>query len=221
MNHHDQTARLLRTLPLFAKTEQEALAAWLASSNATEQTVPTGQSLDRSGQKHLGILLEGQAEIQSADSGRSVVLRTLRAPGIFGAASLFCNDPLPLSHIEARTACRVLYLPLAAVRLLLAEDDGFREAYLAFLAGRVCFLNRKIQCFTAGSAERRLALWLLSEESTTFTLPTSLSTLADMLDIGRASLYRALDKLESEGLILRNGREITVKAPDEILKKYQ
>jgi CRP-like cAMP-binding protein len=89
------------------------------------------------------------------------------------------------------------------------------------LAGRVRFLNRKIQCFTAGSAERRLALWLLSEEEEVITLPSSLTTLSDMLDIGRASLYRALDKLENSGLISREGRNIALLSPDEILKKYQ
>ena len=71
------------------------------------------------------------------------------------------------------------------------------------------------------SAERRLALWLISEESNTVTLPASLSAFSDMLDIGRASLYRALDKLEGEGLIRREGRKITVISQDEILKKYQ
>ena len=41
-----------------------------------------------------------------------------------------------------------------------------------------------------------------------------------MLDIGRASLYRALDKLEAEGFIRRAGREITVVSQDAILQKY-
>ena len=110
----------------------------------------------------------------------------------------------------------------ARVRIFDTNSGG--TAYicaLSFLAGRVCFLNRKIQCFTAGSAERRLALWLLSEEEEVITLPSSLTTLSDMLDIGRASLYRALDKLEGDGLIRRNGREITLLSQENILKKYQ
>ncbi len=221
MSEEKRIAAVIGALPLFQRTDQETLAAWLTDSKATQATVTAGTELSGTEERHLGILLEGRAEIHSADNGRTVVLRTMNAPGVFGAASLFCENPLPLSYIEAKTACRLLYVPLDGVRRLLSEDEGFREAYLTFLAGRVCFLNRKIQCFTAGSAERRLALWLLSEENTTVTLPASLSTLADMLDIGRASLYRALDKLEGDGLIRRSGREITVLSQDDILKKYQ
>ena len=221
MNDTKLTAERIGTLPLFAKTDTDTLAKWLTADGAVKKSFPAGTNLSNDSDKQLGILLEGRAEIQSADNGRCVVLRTMNAPGVFGAASLFCESALPLSHIEAKTACEVLYVPLDHVRRLLAEDEGFREAYLTFLAGRVCFLNRKIQCFTAGSAERRLALWLLSEENQTVTLPASLSKLADMLDIGRASLYRALDKLEGDGLIRRNGREITVLSQDDILKKYQ
>ncbi len=221
MKDKKQIATLIGALPLFSRTAPHVLAAWLTDCAPTYETAVAGSDLSARNRSHLGLLLEGRAEIHSADNGRTVVLRTMNAPGVFGAASLFCEGELPLSRIEAKTACQVLYVPLDAVRRLLAEDEGFREAYLTFLAGRVCFLNRKIQCFTAGSAERRLALWLLSEEDQTVTLPASLSTLADMLDIGRASLYRALDKLEGDGLIRRNGREITVLSQDDILKKYQ
>lgn len=221
MKNEKQIAGLIGTLPLFARTAPNTLAAWLASCAPVYETVPAGGNLVSEGHSRLGLLLDGRAEIHSADNGRTVVLRTMSAPGVFGAASLFCENNLPLSRIEAKSPCQVLYISLEAVRRLLTEDEGFRESYLTFLAGRVCFLNRKIQCFTAGSAERRLALWLLSEEDRSVTLPASLSTLADMLDIGRASLYRALDKLEGDGLICRDGRKITVLSQDDILKKYQ
>lgn len=221
MYFEKELADLVGSLPLFSKTPPSVLCAWLKNANALQKTLSPGNDLGEFGEKHLGILLEGYADIQSADSGRSVVLRTMHAPSVFGAASLFCDSPLPLSNIPAKTVCRVLYVPLKDVNELLAKDEGFRTSYLAFLAGRVRFLNRKIQCFTAGSAERRLALWLLSEEEEIITLPSSLTTLSDMLDIGRASLYRALDKLENSGLISREGRNITLLSPDEILKKYQ
>ena len=218
---HTEQIHLLSGLPLFAKTPETVLQQWFDIHPPKSVCLLTGQRLDAEDGRYLGVLLEGHAEIQSADSGRNVILRALSAPGIFGAASLFSPEPVPMSRIEAKSSCRVLYFSLEAVRALLALDEGFRDAYLAFLAGRVHFLNRKILCFTAGSAERRLALWLACEEGQHITLPASLTALADMLDIGRASLYRALDKLEGEGLIRRNGREINVLSQDEILRKYQ
>ena len=220
MNHAELAMRL-KELPLFTKTESAVLAQWLTAFPPACRDVRTGERADREGERLLGVLLEGRLEIQSSDHGRSVILRELRAPGVFGAAALFCEDEAPFSSISAKTASRVLWITPDAVRALLAEDAPFREAYLAFLAGRVRFLNRKIRCFTAGSAERRLALWLVSEEGESVMLPDSMTALSDMLDIGRASLYRALDKLMAEGLILREGKKITVISQENILKKYQ
>ena len=94
------------------------------------------------------------------------------------------------------------------------------DAYLQFLAERVQFLNAKIRSFTAGSTERRLALWLAEHAQNGAIRTPSLSMLAETLDIGRASLYRALDKMELEGLITRNGREIKVPCTDTLLQKY-
>ena len=114
-----------------------------------------------------------------------------------------------------------MFLDRDAVRAMLGESPAFMDAYLQFLAERVYFLNGKIRAFTAGSAERRLALWL-AEHPEKQPFPTgSLTALAKTLDIGRASLYRALDKLENEGAILRDGRRITVLAADNLLKQYQ
>ena len=165
-------------------------------------------------------MLSGKLQILSADAERSVVLRSVGKGHIFGAATLFLEDRAPVSRLLAQSACTLFFLEKAAVRELLVTDPAFMDAYLRFLAERVHFLNAKIRCFTAGSAERRLALWLAEHpEGTPFPV-SSLTTLADTLDIGRASLYRALDKLEAEGLIARNGREMTVPSIEALLKKY-
>lgn len=213
--------RVLSSLPLFATTAPEAIAHWLARHAPPICSLQSGERADRPGVRELGILLEGDAEIQSLDSERSVILRKISAPTVFGAATLFCTDDKPLSRILVKDAAKVLYLSAHAVNDLFDSDVSFREAYLTFLSDRVGFLNKKIRCFTAGSAVRRLALWLVSEESDRITLNASIATLGDMLSISRASLYRAFDQLEQEGLIRRNGREILLPSPNAILERYQ
>ncbi len=211
----------LKETPLFAEADVVLLAEALASPDCYVQAAASGERIGGSEQRALIIILEGRVQIRSTDGERNVILRTATRGEILGAASLFLKQAPPISHIEALGNCRALFMSASAVRELLQKDSRFLDAFLAFLAGRVRFLNQKIRCFTAGSAERRLALWLIAEERETLTLPNSLSALADTLDIGRASLYRALDKLEQEGLIRRNGREIHVISQDEILRKYQ
>ena len=221
MNTVMEYVNILSSLPLFKNTEGTVLLRWLAEHVPTPVEVKNGEDVSTNVQRCLGILLHGQLEIHSADNEKNVILRTLNAPAVFGAASLFCEGELPFSQIKTKSACSLLFVPLQAVQTLLARDTDFRNAYLTFLSERVRFLNRKIQCFTAGSAERKLALWLISEDQKTIVLPSAISSLADMLDLGRASLYRALDKLEGEGLISRSGRTITVISQEKILEKYQ
>jgi len=219
MNVRTPSAKELGALPLFCTAKQENLTALLARSTCIEFS--PGDVIAESEGRALGILLSGRAEIRSTDPARTVVLRTLLANDVFGAAALFCPDDTALSRIEAVSDCICLFFDTESVRTLLQADSGFLDRYLAFLAGRVRFLNRKILCFTAGSAERRLALWLLSEEREVIALPATLTVLADMLDIGRASLYRALDKLTDEGHITRKGREIRLLDTKALREAYR
>lgn len=210
----------LHTLPLFAGVDEKKLQALV--KHYPPVTVAPGKMPEAAFDgTHLSVLLSGRAQILSGDSGRTVILRTLRPVDVFGAARLFCRDAEPFSRIETLTTCEVWMLPTEAVRAWIHEDPAFCDNYLAFLAERVRFLNRKICGFTAGSAERRLALWLAAEEHDEIALPASLSALSDMLDIGRASLYRAFDRLTADGLIEKNGREIRILDHATLLKNYQ
>ncbi|MBE6554818.1 MAG: Crp/Fnr family transcriptional regulator [Ruminococcaceae bacterium] len=208
---------ILARVPLLSPLCEEELSLLSDSEDCLLVTAERGEL-------HVGralcILTDGSAQILSSDPDRNVVLRTLTPPDMFGAASLF-SDKGELSRIITDTGATLLVLSEGIMRTLLERDRALMYRYLSFLAGRVEFLNRKIRCFTAGSAERRLALWLAGEQKEHFCLPGSLTTLADMLNVGRASLYRAFDRLSAEGLIEKNGREIIVTDRDALLKQYE
>ena len=105
-------------------------------------------------------------------------------------------------------------------QLMNEESDGqFRTNLIKFLSDRVTFLNSRIDCVTGGSAERRLALFIKNspvDSSGCVSLGMSMTALAHALDIGRASLYRAFDSLQSDGIITRDGDRITVLSRDAL-----
>ena len=211
---------LLHALPLFSGVDLTLLQKTIEGEHAHLLVLKAEELPPPAYSEMLGVVLAGKLQILSADAERSVVLRSITKGHIFGAASLFLENRAPVSRLLAQGDCSLLFLERDAVRELLLTAPAFMDAYLRFLAERVHFLNGKIRCFTAGSTERRLALWLAEQpEGAPFPV-SSLTTLADTLDIGRASLYRALDKLEAEGLIARNGREMTVPSIESLLKKY-
>ncbi|MBE6629798.1 MAG: Crp/Fnr family transcriptional regulator [Ruminococcaceae bacterium] len=210
----------LKTIPLFADADPALLKEMLEGPHTHVISLSAQESFDERFSHALGIVLKGQVQIRSADAEKRLVLRTVGTGEVFGAASLFLPQSPPPSHLVALHDCTVLFCEHEAVRALLGKDPRFLDAYLGFLADRVQFLNRKIRCFTAGSAERRLALWLCEQAANGTVTIHSFSTLAALLDMGRASLYRALDKLENDGLILHNGREIQILCADDLLQKY-
>ena len=87
--------------------------------------------------------------------------------------------------------------------------------YIKFLSGRIEFLNLKIDAFTATDAAQKLSLYLYNSTSEE---TKNLTELAKRLNMGRASLYRAVEALEKEGIIEKNGKKITVKHR-ELLKE--
>ena len=211
---------VLQTAPLFANVEQDVLARILKERGATFKESAPGELLRTDSAPALGVLLKGRASILSASEEKELILREIAQGEIFDAASLFLKDPPPLSRIVAKTPCTTLFLDVETIRRLMSESPAFLDAYLSFLADRVQFLNAKIRCYTAGSAERRLALYLSDLEtdaSGIAHIDIPLSDLCEQLDIGRASLYRAFGKLCEAGLIERTDRTVRITDPSALL----
>ncbi len=208
--------------PFFKDVDHKNACEIFDCTDAEVHTFTAGEMIHSplTGEKRFGLILSGRAVASTKDPQKNTLLRFLEAGDLFGCANLFTEEAY-VSIIRAERDCRVFFLSEAGVRALLESDRAFLYSYLAFLAGRVCYLNRKIGYLTAGSTERRLALYLASFASSEISLPISLSALSELLDVGRASLYRAFDRLENDGFIQKSGRRINVPDTDALTRAYQ
>ena len=170
-------------------------------------------------QKKMIIFLSGKAEIFSADENRSVLLRTATEGSVIGVANLFSNENF-VSRIIAVKKSTVLEISAEKFGKIIEKDFSVLKNYVAFLSGRIRYLNRKIVCLTAGSAERRLAYFLEENTDLDGKLTLPMNQLCEMLNLGRASLYRAADKLSEEGFIHRDGKCIKVLDMSGMMQKY-
>ena len=151
----------------------------------------------------LGVVLEGRVQVNKG----ALIMSVLEPGDLFGAAALFNDRADYATTLTARAPCRVLLLPQALVG----------RNYVAYLSGRICFLSGKIDALTAGSAERKVAQYLLSRlEGGWVELDCSAAGLARRLGVSRASLYRALDALAGRGVLRREGRRVQVLQPDAL-----
>lgn len=209
--------------PLFCGVDPDRLAAAVAGPDAAAVTVPAGETVDSPASAkapRLCVLLSGKAAVTTPDPDHNVLLRFLGAGDLFGIANLFSGERF-VSTVRAETDCDCLFLSERAVRGLLDADPQFRENYIGYLAGRIRFLNRKIGYLTAGSAERRLALYLAGLGQGEIILRESISALSELLNLGRASLYRAFDRLTADGWLIKNGKHLRLTDPEAMLRFYK
>lgn len=169
----------------------------------------------------VGVIISGCATVSSKDQDKNVLLRTMGAGAMFGIANLYAENIEFPTRIVAKTACEILFIKKDAIRSLIENDKNTLKSFLAFQSNKIVYLNKKINSFTAGGAERRLSLFLLDNAvDGVYSADVSMSALAEMLDIGRASLYRAFDSLEIAGCIERKDKKTIIINQTLISEKY-
>lgn len=163
--------------------------------------------------RSLGIVLEGRLRVtkENADK-RSIVMSTLQRGAMFGAAALFNSEPEYATKITAIEHSRVLFLPQRLIKRMIEREPEIAENYIRYLSERILFLNRKIYFLTAGTAEQRLAGFLLDNLAVGeySEMPMPMHRLADALNMSRASLYRAFDELTASGAVSKQGKLVCI-----------
>lgn len=169
----------------------------------------------------LGIVLGGRLRVtkENADK-RPIVMSTLQKGSLFGAATMFNGTTEYVTQITALEPSRVLFLPQRLIERMIEREPIIARNYIRYLSERIIFLNRKIYFLTAGTAEQRLAGFLLDNlsEGEYSEMPMPMHRLADALNMSRASLYRAFDMLAENGAVSKQGKLVCINNA-ELLKQ--
>ena len=91
---------------------------------------------------------------------------------------------------------------------LLSENKEILCNYLRYLNGRIRFLSNRLDAFSKNTVAAKILTYLSAESSDGKCRIKNYTKLSESLCVSRATLYRALDALETEGKIKRNGKEI-------------
>ncbi len=162
-------------------------------------------------QNALGFILSGAVLVESTDEqDRPLVMNHLRAGDIFGVAALFdTGESEYVTVLRALDTVSVRYLTQEGIRFLFSQYPSVAQRYIEFLSGRIRFLNRKIAVLTGGSSVNRVYQYCLSHqcEDGTVLIPDSMTELSRILNMGRSSLYRSLDTLLAQNILIKNGKQ--------------
>ncbi len=158
----------------------------------------------------LGFVLKGGV---AAHNAMGYLMNRMPEGSYFGVAALFNAENRYVSEIRAEKESQIILIGEPLVEECIGRYSRFAMNYIRFLGSRILFLNNRISLMTSSSNTGRLMSYLLNmadRQGEQLQLQVSYSQLSRSLNMGRSSLYRALDELENEGIIRREGKRITL-----------
>lgn len=162
-------------------------------------------------EKFIAVLLKGKTITKTDEQSDKVILSDDEVSDVIGTTLVYSNNN---TNIETMSLCNSVYLKITEDSLteMCMNEKQIYINLMNIMNKRLNFLLKRIKGFTARSAEKKLALYIkdLLKDNKEITIDISMSKLAIMLDLGRASLYRALDTLENNNVIIKNKKQIRV-----------
>lgn len=215
----DKAVRLISAHPAFSGAKEEVLRYILASTDVLLREVAKGQQIYpcHGVKKCVGLVLAGGCHVLK--NGRIVATRT--DGFVFGVQGLYsvAEDDFTLT---ASQDSKVIIIKKAAVDWLVQDDFCVARSYLGFLSEELNRIGEKTKEQSKPIAEKTLAVYLLSRPRNAkneLELPQDMLKLARQLSMTKDALFNAIEKLNSAGAILFNGRAVCI-ADEEKLKNF-
>ena len=156
------------------------------------------------------ILLEGSADLVRYDrNGNRIIVTHFSKNSIFG--EIFYNITTSNElFVEAKQKSTVLFFSYDVIVKNAKLSTSFNQLVLR----EITFLNMRIELLSKRSIREKLLAYfnILSNQkfSKSFTIPFSLTDLADYLCIDRSAMMREMKLLKDEGFLEKTGNRITL-----------
>lgn len=164
------------------------------------------------------ILLSGEADLVRYDlNGNKSIIEHFNKNDIFGEAFYIVTTNNELS-VETKKNCEVLFYIYDNIYHKCRNNCKFHQILSAnfsnLILNKVMDLNTRIEILTKRTIREKLLAYfnILSTRnlSKTFTLPFSLTDLADFLSIDRSAMMREIKSLKDDGFINKSSNKITL-----------
>ena len=217
------TQKEMEQSPLFRNISYEEYLRMMDCFRATQKTYRADDLICdftvSSAAGSVGVVERGSAALIRIDEeGVSTVLEELGAGGVFGRDLAFGASGGDSLEVVSRTGCEVLFIDythlLKRCERACTYHSLLVQNMLELIVSKSQKLSQRVDVLSRRSIRDKLLCYFhqLSEKagSSTFTLPFSLSTLADYIATDRSAMMRELKRLREEGIIRSEGRKITL-----------
>lgn len=167
----------------------------------------------------IGIILEGRVEAQKSFPNGSQVNVSIRIPGeIIGPAAVFSKSQRYPCDIVALEPATLMMLRKEDLLLLMQKDVKILQNFTTEIASATYMLQQRLELLSYSGIAQKAAFWLLMQVrqtgKTAVQIPDSMSRWAMIMNVSRPSLHREMKKLEEEGIIRYERKNIYVLDPD-------
>ena len=161
----------------------------------------------------MGFVLDGSCVVErQRTDGVSIPLNQLSAGDAFGVISVFSDSGEFPTFIKAKKEATILFFDKSDVFYLVKNEPEIALNIIGFLGDRIAFLNNKISTFSADNTEQKVAKFLIYEvkKQGALSFDFNCKKTSEALNIGRASLYRAIDSLTQDGIVKLENKIINI-----------
>ena len=172
-----------------------------------------------SGNNSVGLVERGSAALIRIDEeGVSTVMEELTVGSVFGRNLAFATSSGDSLEVISRGGCDVLFIDYSHIlkrcERACTHHSLLVQNMLRLMADKAQDLSERIDVLSRRSIREKLLCYFnqlaAKAGSESFTLPFSLSTLADYIATDRSAMMREMKRLREEELIQSDGRKITL-----------
>lgn len=171
------------------------------------------------GKACIGILVSGSAIVERVDQkGDRTILEHLQPGGVFGEMLMFENVLGDSIAVLCERSCTVWFIPAYKLtdrcEKTCTHHNRMIENLFHLMTEKAMALSERVEVLSRRSIRDKLLCYFTLQTARagrgTFTLPFSLSALADYISTDRSAMMRELKKLRESGEVDVEGRCVTL-----------
>ena len=168
----------------------------------------------------VGVLVSGEAELVRLDyAGNRTILERLETGGVFGESLAFTPTLGDCVEVVSAVGSEVLFMEYSHIMKrcenACAHHSKLVQNMFRLVAEQTRRLSQRVEVLSRRSIRDKLMCWFqlrrLAAGADSFTLPFTLSALADYISADRSAMMRELKRMKEEGLVEMDGRRVTLR----------
>ncbi|MBS6644176.1 MAG: Crp/Fnr family transcriptional regulator [Clostridiaceae bacterium] len=206
---------------LFFNISPEEYRSMKLCLSARERSFKEGETIytfEKTSQA-VGIVLSGAAVIVRYElNGSRTILEHLSEQEIFGATLAALNSVYENVSVICETDCTVMFIDYSHIISPCAKacrcHHQLIQNMLMIISQKNLQLSERVELLSKRTIREKLLCYFLQQSSRqnahSFTLPFTMSDLADYLSVDRSAMTRELKKMKDDGIIKVNRRHISI-----------